>query len=74
YHGVRFRNSGMSLWIELHLLFPGSVSIEEAHRKATRVEQVLQESLPLPAQVTTHLESEEDHSRVHPEPHYEGKP
>jgi len=74
YHGVRFRNSGMSVWIELHLLFPGGTPIEEAHAKATRLEKELKQSLPLPAEVTTHLESLEDHDRVHSGPHYEGKP
>ena len=74
YHGVRFRNSGMSLWIELHLLFPGHTSLAEAHAQATRLEARLRESLPLSAEVLTHLESVEDHARVHHAPHYEGKP
>lgn len=74
YHGVRFRNSSMSLWIELHLLFPGGTSLEEAHAKATQLERKLKESLPLPAEVSSHLESLEDHERVHSAPHYEGKP
>ncbi|MBI4464215.1 MAG: cation transporter [Acidobacteria bacterium] len=74
YHGVRFRNSSMSLWVELHLLFPGGTRLEEAHAKATRLEKTLKEKLPLPAEVLTHLESIEDHARIHPEPHYEGKP
>jgi divalent metal cation (Fe/Co/Zn/Cd) transporter len=64
----------MSVWIELHLLFPGGTPIEEAHAKATRLEKELKQSLPLPAEVTTHLESLEDHDRVHSGPHYEGKP
>ncbi|OFW32660.1 MAG: hypothetical protein A3J28_04050 [Acidobacteria bacterium RIFCSPLOWO2_12_FULL_60_22] len=74
YHGVRFRNSGMRLWIELHLLFPGGTALAEAHAKATRLEHEVKERLPLPAEVTTHLESLEDHERVHSGPHYEGKP
>lgn len=74
YHGVRFRNTGMSLWIELHLLFPGSTALRDAHARATRLERELKASLPFPAEVITHLESIEDHERVHPEPHYQGKP
>ena len=74
YHGVRFRNSGRSVWIELHLLFPGHTSLAEAHAQATRLEARLRESLPLSAEVLTHLESVEDHARVHHAPHYEGKP
>ena len=74
YHGVRFRNSGMSLWIELHLLFPGGTELRDAHALATRLEHELKSSLPLPAEVITHLESVEDHERIHSAPHYEGKP
>ncbi len=74
YHGVRFRHTGISLWIEFELQFPGGTAIQDAHRVATNLERKLKESLPLPAEVLTHLESAEDHAFVHEEPHYEGKP
>jgi len=74
YHGVRFRGTGMSLWIELHLLFPGETPLAEAHAIATNLEEKQKASLPLPAEIITHLESAEDHARVHPDAHYEGKP
>lgn len=74
YHGVRFRRTGISLWIELHLLFSGNTPLAEAHAMATSLEEKLKEVFPVPVEVITHLESAEDHSLVHQDPHYEGKP
>ncbi|HWP86145.1 MAG TPA: cation diffusion facilitator family transporter, partial [Terriglobia bacterium] len=74
YHGVRFRGTGISLWIELHLLFPGETPLAAAHAQATQLEERLKAAFPMPVQVLTHLESFEDHARVHADPHYEGRP
>ncbi len=74
YHGLRFRTTGSRLMIEVHLLFPHHVSVGEAHQLATRIEELLPELLGVPAEVTTHLESLEDHQHVHREEHYTGKP
>ena len=74
YHGVRFRTTGYRLFVEIHLLFPHHVSVGEAHRLATLLEERLPERLGAPAEVITHLESLEDHSRIHREEHYTGKP
>jgi cation diffusion facilitator family transporter len=74
YHGVKFRNTGYRLMVELHLLFPFDTPVGEAHRRATRLEERLPEALGLPAEVITHLESIEDHSHAHREEHYTGKP
>jgi len=74
YHGVRYRGTGISLWIELHLLFPGDTLLAEAHATATRLEEKLKAAFAVPVEIITHLESAEDHSRVHNDPHYEGKP
>jgi divalent metal cation (Fe/Co/Zn/Cd) transporter len=41
--------------------------IGEAHRIATRIENTVAGSLELQGYVTTHLESIEDHDRVHAE-------
>jgi divalent metal cation (Fe/Co/Zn/Cd) transporter len=60
--------------VELHLLFPYDMPVGEAHRKATLLEEKLPAALGLPAEVVTHLESIEDHSRAHREEHYTGKP
>ncbi|UCF35860.1 MAG: cation transporter [Acidobacteriota bacterium] len=69
YHGVRFRDLGHRLSIELHLLFPYGWPLGEAHRIATDVEDRIQSSLDRPTDVVTHLEAVEDHGKVHPEEH-----
>ncbi len=74
YHGVRFRTTGYRLIIEIHLLFPQSMALGEAHRLATLVEERLTVDLAMPSEVTTHLESLEDHSEVHHAVHYTGRP
>ncbi|MBI3667473.1 MAG: cation transporter [Acidobacteria bacterium] len=35
YHGLRFRNAGLRMRVEVHLLFPYQVTLGEAHRLAT---------------------------------------
>ena len=74
YHGVRFRTTGYRQLIEVHLLFPYSMSVGEAHRQATLLEERLPSELSVPAEVFTHLESLEDHTAVHAKEHYTGKP
>jgi len=74
YHGVRFRTTGYRQLIEVHLLFPHKTEVGEAHRLATQVEERLSVELGVPAEVTTHLESLEDHSEVHRVLHYTGRP
>ena len=65
YHGVRFRTTGYRQIIEVHLLFPQNMALGEAHRRATLVEERLALDLGMPTEVTTHLESLEDHTEVH---------
>jgi cation diffusion facilitator family transporter len=74
YHGVRFRTTGYRQIIEVHLLFPHLTPVGEAHRLATIVEERLPAELPMPAEVITHLESQDDHAGVHRGEHYTGKP
>ena len=74
YHGVRFRTTGYRQIIEVHLLFPDNMRLGVAHRLATQVEERLAVDLEMPAEVTTHLESIEDHSEVHHTEHYTGRP
>jgi cation diffusion facilitator family transporter len=74
YHGVRFRTTGYRLIIEIHLLFPQTMALGEAHRLATLVEERLTLDLGMPSEVTTHLESLEDHAEVHRVQHYTGRP
>jgi divalent metal cation (Fe/Co/Zn/Cd) transporter len=74
YHGVRYRTTGYRQMIEVHLLFPHSTSVSEAHRLATILEERLPSELGMPAEVVTHLEALEDHADVHRDEHYTGKP
>jgi divalent metal cation (Fe/Co/Zn/Cd) transporter len=74
YRGVRFRTTGYRQIIEVHLLFPEATLVSEAHRLATVLEERLPVELGIPAEVTTHLESLEDHAAVHHPMHYTGKP
>jgi cation diffusion facilitator family transporter len=74
YHGVRFRTTGYRQIIEVHLLFPHLMPVGEAHRLATILEEQLPRQLDIPSEVITHLESLDDHERVHSEEHYTGKP
>jgi len=74
YHGVRYRTTGYRQIIEVHLLFPHETGVGEAHRVATLVEERLAAELGTPAEVSTHLESLEDHEEVHATEHYTGRP
>ncbi len=74
YHGVRFRTTGYRQIIEVHLLFPSLTSVAEAHARATMLEERLPIELGMRAEVTTHLESLEDHADVHHHRHYTGRP
>ncbi len=74
YHGVRFRTTGYRHIVEVHLLFPHMTPVGEAHRLATILEERLPKELGSPAEIITHLESLEDHSHVHSEEHYTGRP
>jgi cation diffusion facilitator family transporter len=68
YHELRFRDTGKSFRVDLHLLFPYQTPVGEAHCVATEVERRLAQALGRPARVTTHLEAQEDHDPVHAEP------
>ncbi len=65
YHELRYRHTGASLWIEVHLLFPKKTLIEDAHWKATQIEEALRHALPGTVQITTHLEPREEHDKIH---------
>jgi cation diffusion facilitator family transporter len=74
YHGVRFRTTSYRQIIEVHLLFPRLTPVGEAHRLATILEERLPQNMGIPAEIITHLESLEDHAKVHSEEHYTGRP
>ncbi len=65
FHGVRFRSTGQRLIGVVHLLFPATMSIGEAHRMATDIEDRVTREFDMPIEITTHLESVEDHADMH---------
>jgi cation diffusion facilitator family transporter len=65
FHGVRFRSTGQRLIGIVHLLFPSSMSIGEAHRIATEIEDRVTGEFDVPIEITTHLESADDHAELH---------
>jgi cation diffusion facilitator family transporter len=65
FHQLRHRRTGNALWMELHLQFPATTSIEQAHWQATEIEAAIKKTLTLPSTITTHLEPIERHEEVH---------
>lgn len=66
YHELRYRDSGISVWIEFHLLFPKGTMLEEAHMVSTEIEATLANALDQRTHIVTHLEPIDDHDNVHP--------
>jgi cation diffusion facilitator family transporter len=65
YHEFRCRNTGTSLWVDLHLLFPKDTTIETAHWQATEIEGAVKLRMAVPITITTHLEPIERHDETH---------
>jgi cation diffusion facilitator family transporter len=71
YHQVRHRRSGDQVWVEYHLMFPGDMSIREAHARSHAVEDRVDGLFPDDeVHVTAHLEPRR-HDDAHPEGHRE---
>jgi len=71
FHQVRHRRAGDQVWIEYHLLFPGDMSIQEAHARSHTVEERVSDLFPDDkVHVTAHLEPRR-HDEAHPEGHRE---
>jgi divalent metal cation (Fe/Co/Zn/Cd) transporter len=69
HHGLRVRHTGYRTLVEIHLLFPFAVTLGDAHRRATVLEQHVAKVLDEEVEVVTHLESLEDHAAVHRDVH-----
>ncbi len=69
YHQLRYRESGNSIWIEFHLLFPQGTLLDDAHKKATEIESTIKKSLNTSVNIVTHLEPLEKHDELHAEIH-----
>ena len=71
FHQVRHRRAGDQVWIEYHLMFPGDMTIEEAHARSHDVEDEVDALFPDDdVHVTAHLEPRR-HDDNHPEGHRE---
>ena len=69
YHQLRYRESGNSVWVEFHLLFPKGTLLEDAHLSATEIETTLKKVLTSTIHIVTHLEPLEKHDEIHKEFH-----
>jgi divalent metal cation (Fe/Co/Zn/Cd) transporter len=65
FHHLRHRMSGQRVQIEFHLLFPKDINLGKAHEAASEIEAKLQESLALPAEISSHLEPKMHHDDIH---------
>lgn len=61
FHGLRSRKSGSKRFIDMHLLLPGTCTVQEAHDLCDRIEQQVEEQLDN-ASLTIHVEPVEDDS------------
>ncbi len=72
YHQLRHRRINDHVWIEAHFIMPDNLSLEEAHRRATLVESVLDGLFDDDiVQVTSHLEPL---THEHPQEHTHALP
>ncbi len=56
YHNFRYRYSGMTHWVELHLVVDDGQSVIDAHHEATEIESLIAARLHPSGRVITHLE------------------
>jgi len=71
YHQVRHRRTGDRVWVEYHLMFPGTMSIDDAHARSHEVEDRIDALFPDDdVHVTAHLEPRR-HDEAHPDGHTE---
>ena len=59
YHALRTRVAGAKSFVDVHVLLPGSMSVQAGHDLCERLEQEIQAKLPH-VEVLTHLEPLED--------------
>lgn len=61
-HDLKTRKAGNRAFLEFHLVVPGSMTVEEAHRLCDELERALEETFPGLA-VTIHVEPESERKR-----------
>ena len=60
FHKLRIRESGETIWVDFHLLFPKNILLENAHNCATEIENKIKASLNKKVIITSHLETLHD--------------
>lgn len=69
FHQLRHREANDAVWVEMHILVPGSIDVAEAHSRVTAIERRLREAFPrYQVTVTSHIEPAR-HDRAHPAGH-----
>ncbi len=69
FHQLRCRRTDDEIWVDVHVLIPGELSLAEAHVRVTQVENAIRPLFPQDTvHITTHLEPA-DHEAAHPEGH-----
>ena len=69
FHQLRHREADAVLWVELHMLLPSDMTVDEAHLRVTEVEQSIKDLCPgLSVHLTTHIEPD-SHTTHHPAGH-----
>ena len=69
FHQLRCRSLEDEVWVDVHVLIPGELSLVEAHARATELEASMRSLLrPQSATITSHLEPVE-HEGIHPAGH-----
>ena len=57
-HDVRTRNAGRAMFIDFHLVVPGTMAVSESHAICDRIERALKTDMP-DAMITIHVEPED---------------
>jgi divalent metal cation (Fe/Co/Zn/Cd) transporter len=71
HHHLRHRTSDDVMWIEVHMLVPGEITMDQAHQRITSVEEAIAALFPdRTVHLTTHIEPQA-HDLHHPEGHPE---
>jgi cation diffusion facilitator family transporter len=69
FHQLRCRRTDDQVWIDVHVLIPGELSMRAAHDRVTELEDALRRRFPREQlRITSHLEPA-DHDAAHPEGH-----
>ena len=69
FHQLRHRRIEMHIFMEVHLLLPGDLTVSQAHQQVNTVEDRLREALAgQQLHVTSHVEPEQHHE-AHPDGH-----